>query len=376
MFRKHINNKLMMYFDGLLSAEEKFVVENHVRECSSCKSEYDEIAFGKSLMQSLQVNTPPESIWIDIEKELSSRKILERKAQSRFIPKLIFATGALAIVIVAISYWALPTKPNNPIASPPLVSWKVSKISGEPKINGQQSDRIALGQTLTTDDNTTAQLNVGDIGSVKIDPNSQIQFLKHEENEHRLALNKGKITAFIWAPPGKFYVNTPSAVAVDLGCSYTLEVNDDGASILKVTMGWVAFERDGRESFIPADAECITRPNTGLGTPYFNDAPSALKEAINKFDTAGNDLSLRSSALNTILAKARKKDGLTLWHLLNRTDGSDKANVFDRFSKMIRLPKSITKDGILRGDKSLNDQIWDSLELGDTEWWRMWKKKD
>ena len=32
-------------------------------------------------------------------------------------------------------------------------------------------------------------------------------------------------TPSIWAPPGQFLVDTPSAMAVDLGCSYTLEVD-------------------------------------------------------------------------------------------------------------------------------------------------------
>jgi hypothetical protein len=38
----------------------------------------------------------------------------------------------------------------------------------------------------------------------------------------------------IWAPPRLFFVDTPSAVAADLGCSYTLEVKDDGAGVLRV----------------------------------------------------------------------------------------------------------------------------------------------
>ena len=36
------------------------------------------------------------------------------------------------------------------------------------------------------------------------------------------------MSARIWAPPRLFYVNTPSAVAEDLGCAYTLEVDDLG----------------------------------------------------------------------------------------------------------------------------------------------------
>jgi hypothetical protein len=34
--------------------------------------------------------------------------------------------------------------------------------------------------------------------------------------------NRRTIHAYIWAPPGEFVVDTPSAVTVDLGCACTL----------------------------------------------------------------------------------------------------------------------------------------------------------
>jgi hypothetical protein len=86
--------------------------------------------------------------------------------------------------------------------------------------------------------------------------------------------------AFIWAPPRQFYVDTPSAVAVDLGCAYTLEVGDDGQGLLSVVGGWVAFEWQGRETFVPAMAMCVTRPRLGPGTPYFSDASEDFQNAL------------------------------------------------------------------------------------------------
>ena len=68
----------------------------------------------------------------------------------------------------------------------------------------------------------------------------------------RVALDHGTIHAFIWAPPGQFVVDTPSARAVDLGCSYTLQVDASGAGLVRTALGWVGFQLNGRESFIPA----------------------------------------------------------------------------------------------------------------------------
>ena len=80
-----------------------------------------------------------------------------------------------------------------------------------------------------------------------------------------MALDRGEIRARIWAPPRLFFVNTPSATAIDLGCAYTLQVDDRGWGKVRVETGWVAFEHKGRESFIPKDAMCATRPGVGPG---------------------------------------------------------------------------------------------------------------
>ena len=92
------------------------------------------------------------------------------------------------------------------------------------------------------------------MGEVEVEPNSQLSVVTLGKTEQRLDLKRGRITAMIWAPPGQILVNTPSAVTVDLGCAYTLEVDSNGVGLVKVTAGWVAFESEGKESFIPATA--------------------------------------------------------------------------------------------------------------------------
>ena len=104
---------------------------------------------------------------------------------------------------------------------------------------------------------------LGHIGQVDVDPNTRVQLLQARSREHRLSLERGTIHARIWAPPRFFFVNTPAATAIDLGCAYTLHVDADGSGQLRVTHGWVGFERDGREAFIPQGAMCATRRASG-----------------------------------------------------------------------------------------------------------------
>ena len=232
---------------------------------------------------------------------------------------------------------------------------------------------MRVGDWLQTDGEARALIQVGEIGFVQVEPNTEMQLVTARAAEHRLALKRGKMQAFITAPPKLFFVNTPSATAVDLGCAYSLEVDDSGQSILRVTTGWVAFEWQGRESFVPAGAKCITRPGHGPGTPFFSDAGQKFQNGLAVFDVAERRSDASSVALRSVLARARKHDALTLWHLLARTEGGDRGRVYDRLAALIPPPPQVTKENVLVGNREALDLWWEKLELGSAEWWRLWK---
>jgi FecR protein len=244
-------------------------------------------------------------------------------------------------------------------------AWQVSSLTGNPTVK-----RLTRGQSLQTDASSRAKLEMESVGAVEVEPNSQVSVVAIGASEQRLDLKLGKISAVIWAPPGHFFVNTPSAVTVDLGCAYTLEVDSNGTGLVKVTVGWVAFESDGHESFIPAAAACVTRPGKGPGIPYYEDATAALQGGVNRFD-ANSDL----SAMPKILSEARPRDAITLWHLLRRVPAGERAAVFDRLAALIAIPAGVTRDGVSSGDAAMIDRLWDALDLGETSWWRTWKRK-
>ena len=198
-----------------------------------------------------------------------------------------------------------------------------------------------------TDGSSRAKIGVGRIAEISVGPNSRVRLVRSRPIEQRLALDRGAISAKIWAPPRLFFIQTSSALAVDLGCAYTLEVDDSGAGILRVETGWVSFERDGRESIVPAGAVCATRPAEGPGTPYYEDATPELRRSLESLDFGSGG----SDALSTILAGARKHDGLTLWHLLARTRGADREKVYERLARLVPPPPSVTREAALRGDE-------------------------
>jgi len=272
------------------------------------------------------------------------------------------AAAAAAVVAVVGLRYAIQQQP---------ATLYVARLAGVPQIGERPiagTDQMKIGQYLVTDSTSRARIDVGLIGEVEVEPNSRVGLVTTRPTEHRLALDVGTLHARIWAPPGLFFVNTPSATAIDLGCTYTLTVDSAGAGQLRVIKGWGSFEYKGRESFVPEGAVCETRPGIGPGTPYREDAPETLRAALEKFDFERD-----STALDGILHTARREDALTLWHLLARTAGEERGRVFDRLAIVMPPPAGVTRDGVLAGDRQMLDQWWEELGLHSATWWRMWK---
>ncbi len=256
--------------------------------------------------------------------------------------------------------------------------WQVERLAGTPRIGWRSvggNATLAVGQWLTTDASSRAKIAVGWIGEVEVRPNTRIRLVRARPTDHRLALQRGAVEATIWSRPRLFFIETPAGVAVDLGCSYVLQVDEAGAGKLRVTSGWVAFERGGRESVVPAGAVCVTRPRVGPGTPYFEDARGPFRLALARLDFEPLDPLRRRAALDSVLVEARERDAFTLWHLLGRVGSGDRELVYRRLAALVPPPAGVTREGILRGDRGMLDRWWNAFGLGETTWWRMWEGK-
>ena len=259
-------------------------------------------------------------------------------------------------------------------------AWEIARLAGTPRVGwhtlgaNSRTAKLKVGQTLVTDNSSRASITLDETGQIEVDPQSRLRVVASRPGHERLSLERGTIHAIIWAPPGEFVVDTPSAVAVDLGCVYTLHVDDSGAGLLRTTMGWVGFKLNGHESFIPAGAVCATRPKTGPGTPYFEDASPSFRDALTKFDFAKVTPEERIALLGTLLHDARKHDALTLWHLLTRVSDAERPSVYDRLATLASPPADVTREGVLRLDQKMLDSWWNSLGYGDVYLWHMYER--
>ena len=382
MFFKHVTKEMSAYYHNELSAADSRAVAEHLIACQYCRAEFEQIKLGARLAGSLPQLHAPETLWNDLQgliegqagKERSPRRNFLKVTSSFLQPR--FAPIAIAMVLaLGLAAYFLYMRASRPW-------WEVARLDGSPQIGSAriaEKSRLRVGQWLETDDVSRAQINVGSIGQVEIDPNTRVRILQTQPTEHRLELARGRLSARIWAPPRLFFVDTPSAVAADLGCAYTLEVDDAGASLLRVTSGWVALQLKDRESVVPAGAACATRPGVGPGTPYFEDASENFRLALAELDFPSNATpsfvssvkpdSSKPSALQVLLAESRPRDTLTLWNLLPRVDGAERVLVYERLAGFSSPPEGVTREGILRLDNQMLSVWKEQLET-------TWSKHD
>jgi hypothetical protein len=349
------------YLDDALPPTERQAVDAHLQTCAVCRTALDGLRVLRGEIARLPRELPPaRDLWPGIRAQLDSdcRAAARRQAKNhqRHGDKrrpYIWLPLAAALAVAAIAFWFRPAT-----ATP---SWQVDTVSGKPRVGppgARDPARLHLGDWLETDSVSRARLTVGTIGEVNVEPNSRLRLVKATSLDHRLELARGTMHALIWAPPRLFFVETPSATAIDLGCAYTLTVDDRGTGVLQVTAGYVALAHGGHESIIPAGQMCFTRPGAGPGTPFAADTSPALRTALERFDFAAGG----ADALAAVLAQAGDRDKVMLWHLLDRAPVAQRGGVFDKLAGLQPPPAGVTRDGILAGDAGMRAR-W-ALDLG------------
>jgi hypothetical protein len=328
MFRRHASHLLARYADGDLSRTETDRIDRHLAVCDRCRTELEEIRFAAGLVRRLTLTSPPLSVWHGIERGLDAPNPVRR-----FLTPA-WAVAGLVLVLLA------GTRAYITLQRPAAGLWEVASLSDG------VTRRMAAGDWIETRDGSPARIIVGDIGRVDVAPGSRVRLGEVGAAEYRLSLARGTIEAQIDAPPRLFIVDTPASTVVDLGCAYTLSVSDDGTGELRMTEGWVALEWQGRESLVPAGAIARTRGAVGPGLPYFEDASVALKGAVDAFDRRANG----EIAVETIVAEARVRDTLTLWHLLSRVDSAQRTRVYERLAALVAPPPTVSRDAALQLD--------------------------
>jgi hypothetical protein len=290
---------------------------------------------------------PPEDLWPGIQARIREGKRAEGggRGWARWIP-----LAAAALVLLAVGIRLALRRP----------AWEVQRVAGAPRVDGRPliaQGLLRVGDWLVTDDSSRALVAVGTIGRVDVRPGSRVRLLEARDTDHRLALAYGAIHAKVDAPPRLFFVETPAGTAIDLGCEYTLETDSLGRGLLHVTGGYVEFAWQRTRSIVPLGAAAPTRPGYGPGIPYVDDAPAALRQALESFEFANGG----AAAVRAALAAARAEDAMSLWHLLTRVAPGLRASVYDRLAALVPPPPGVTRGAAVTADSAALGRYWSHI---------------
>ena len=234
--------------------------------------------------------------------------------------------------------------------TPTIAPWQVAARQGTPVVRSAEGDvsrgALTSGGAVETDAKSSARLSVGRIGTVDLGPGSRLRLLDAGTSEHRLSLERGTMHAIIDAPPRYFLVETASALAVDLGCVYSLSADERGNGLLVVEEGEVELERGDVRVAVLAGNSAAMRADKGPGLPYPTRASAALRRAVTAYDTNP----AAAGALDAVLAATDRQSTITLWHLLQRESPAARARVYERLATLAPPPASVTRDRVLRGE--------------------------
>ncbi len=282
------------------------------------------------------------------------------------------AAATAAAVLVAL---ALPHA--RPDLLQPRQSWQVRPLQGRPEIESvplEGKGRLPVGKVLHTGAQSSALLKIGRIGSLEVRPNSVLRLTRSRGGKYEVALLRGSIAARTWAPPFTFSVLSAAGRVSDLGCSFEMEVGEDGAGIVRVRSGWVELERNFRESLVPAGAAARMRPGWAPGTPYFEDSSPVFQAALEQLDFGPPDPATRAAALSLLLAEARPRDVYTLMRLLHRSTGKERAQLVDRAAQLVPFPPGVTREGVLAQNTAMLNAWYEQLGLTNVKrWWVHWR---
>ncbi len=340
------------YVDGVLGMEQRILLNGHFPACPRCQAEFEELRFARQQISMLQLpsDLPIEFPQWSKEKAVSSAPPIQENFSR---PRWAVTAAAALVLLTSLFTWYL----RRPTAQ----GWQVTRLAGAPTVGTKtitQNGEIKVGEWLETNEASRALIRVGNIGHAEIEPDSRVQLLAAQSDNHRLSLSRGRMHASIVAPPRLFFIETPSAVAIDYGCAYTLEVDESGASTLQVTAGWVSLkaldQNAGRESLVPAGAMCNSLPKKGPGTPFFSDASEKFRRALDRLDFWDG----KNEALTVLLTEARKRDSLTLFHLLPRVKLPERARVYERLSAFVPPPTGLTQENLLQPENVEKLDAW------------------
>lgn len=271
-----------------------------------------------------------EELLAPLKHEAPLDELRFRRARRR-APWLVIAGLALAAAAVLIVYVALPSSRSRPCSG--TSGFAFAGDGGDVSCGGARVTRgvLPIGGQLDTGE-SGASLRIANIGTADLGAHTRVRLERTDGERHQLALDRGHMHAKVSAPPRLFAVTTPHTAVVDLGCEYTIDIDDGGAGAISVRIGSVELSTP-TGALIVAPAGTITTLLTGQrpGLPVGHSANDGVRSAVAAFERGD------ASAIDALLVAAEEKDAVTLIALA-AADAAHRAKVLTRLAELSPPP--------------------------------------
>jgi hypothetical protein len=280
---------------------------------------------------------------------------LRLRKQSR-LPVFLIGGLLVAAAIVTIIVWPRQTPPPSTYAcSAQARGFAFTARGGSVGCGGANvpAGVLPVGGTLDTGAHE-AELAIADIGTARLSPETRVRLDATSTERHQLYLERGKMHAFVNAPPRLFAVGTPSGQVTDLGCAYTLEVDEAGAGMIEVESGMVEVEAaNGQMIVIPAGASARLMAGRRASLPLVKGAGAQLVAAVAQLHAGV------AGARDRILTAAQRSDAITVANLARVVAPDERRTVLDRLSMLFPPPQGMSVEDVERLD--LFDRWFDEV---------------
>jgi Putative zinc-finger len=360
----HVRRLLLGFVHGELDEAKAKRVSLHLTGCADCRRRQQEIAAVAERLGALPRDSAPPELWAAVARATARERDVSSRRTGRIARPLALAAAAVFALLAGGLVWRSLRSGRS--------GWEVERTSGTPRIGAHPlgpAGTLRVGQWLSTDASSGARLSSNMVGEVVAGPRTRLRLLASRRDEQRLLLAEGTLEVHIWAPPRVFFVESPSATAIDLGCEYRMNVDENGSGLLHVTMGWVELEHGGIGVIVPVGAMCEIRAGRGPGTPFSEKTSASFRSALSRWDSDHD-----GKAFAELLGEATPADAITLWHLITQVAASQRETVYDRLAALVPPPPGVTRGGILEGNSKMLDAWWDVFGPEQSSWLRFWRE--
>jgi len=266
----HISfENLTDFVDGRLDAATSKQIEEHLtEECQSCGSDLSWLQETLSLMRSDDWVAPPANLNTTListfQGQIASAeaepKLIEKIA-GYFAPRPQLAWGAAAVLLLIVFFVAFSIG-GQTLGQEVTAVAAVGTVEVRTEESGEWAaveadETFSAGDTLRTGENSTVVLTYEDSSTTIIEANSEVHIMEMNSGRNGqvtvLAQMVGRSRHDVNELEGNdslFEVRTPSASVTVLGTIFTVDVDQEGNSIVWVGEGMVAVSAGGQTAWL------------------------------------------------------------------------------------------------------------------------------